>query len=186
MSSLIITIILFSFHYEGIGLEVGKGYFKNIGSPLLFGIYYILPISRHFEIEVTGEYWQMSYSKTMGARSLRCTFCDMYFTDTGVYKTNLFNNNITFKVGAGIGVHLLKNSVVDKLTRPGIIVTDYYTLTDNTLGLHAQTGLDVRILPRVLLFARIRWLFILTEGDVFYTRGNIRAQHILLGSIWSF
>jgi len=186
VASFIITIILFSSYYEGVGLEVGRGYFKNIGEPSLFGIYYILPISKHFEIEATSEYWQMSYSKKIGARSLRCTFCDMYFTNTGVYKVNLATNKIIFKAGAGIGVHLLKNSVADKLTRPGIIITDYYALTDNTLGLHALAGLDIRILPRLLLFTRIRWLFILTEGDVFYTRGNIKAQHILLGSIWIF
>lgn len=186
MSSLLIAIILFSSHYEGIGLEVGKGYFKNIGKPPLFGIYYILPISKHFEVEITSEYWQISYSKIIGARSLRCTFCDMYFTDTGVYKTNLFNNSVIFKVGAGIGVHLLKNSVVDKFSLPYLTITDYYTLTDNTLGLHALTGLDTKILPRLIFFIRVRWLFILTEGDVFYTRGNIKAQHILLGSIWSF
>jgi len=137
-------------------------------------------------MEATCEYWQMSCKKTIGARSLSCTFCDMYFTDTGIYKVNLASNKVTFKTGAGIGVHLLKNSVVDKISRPGLIITDYYALTDNTLGLHALAGLDVRILPRLLLFARIRWFFIFTEGDVFYTTGNMRAQHILVGSIWSF
>lgn len=186
MTSLIITIILLSSSYEGVGLGVGKGYFKNIGNLWLFGVHYILPISKHFDMEATGEYWQMYYKETIGSRSLSCTFCDMYFTNTGVLKIRLPSDWATFKTGVGIGVHLLKNSVADKISRPGLIITDYYALTDNTLGLHALAGLDIRILPRLLLFARIRWFFIFTEGDVFYTTGNMKAQHILVGSIWSF
>lgn len=168
------------FHCCGIrgGLLSIKGVINQV--PLL-GAHYLVDLSKRFAICEELEYWQKEMKEIEGTRSKECIFSSLSFRETLFFTLNKWG--LEFKLGPGMGIHLLKNYVKEQNIYGDYRITEYYSLTSNPIGFHIDTRVGVK-LPRVLLSCGVRFGIILLppdEQNLFYTRGDIKETIYSIG-----
>lgn len=186
-TSVLFFILFTASNAEAITLWTGIGDYSQGTSPS-FGLSYSSNFTPNFTVESSMEYWFKSRKIEESRRVRSCNFSDLFFNETALFKTH-FLKNVTLKIGAGFSIHLLKNTVADKTEYPSFIITEYYTLSDNKIGLHTQSGIDFHIAKTVDISSMIRYTIILNqegEYNLFYDFGRIKSYYLLMGIAYNW
>jgi hypothetical protein len=133
-----------------------------------------IEINRVFSICQSMEYWQKEHNETEGAKSRESVFSALSLVETGFFRVK--RGMVEFRLGPGIGLHLLKNRVKERNRQGSWVVTDYYCLNSNPVGCHLTGAVSVQFARwRLSTGAKIGVLFLNPgEENLFSTVGNLK------------
>jgi hypothetical protein len=173
-----VNLILFFLQLWGI--EGGVLFLNNMNNILLTGVYYGIEITNNFLVCESIKYWRKKYKEVEGAREKECIFSGLSFVGNAVFK--LRKGKLGIEGGPGIGIHLLKNRVKEKNEYEDWIVIDYYCLTSNTLGLHLESSISIKVAQISLSIGTRRGFIFLHPGEenLFFSRGNLKETAYFL------
>ena len=152
--------------------------------PILSAFYFI-DLSSKFSICEEVEYWQKGYREVEGTRSKKCVFYSLSFQETVFF--TLSKGKTRFKLGPGIGIHLLKNFVKERRKEGDWIITEYYTLNSNPIGFHIASLAEFNF-SKISFFGGVKFgiLFLASEKEnLFYTTGALKEIVYSTGISWA-
>ena len=165
---------------------VGGGFLRveEMGVAPILSAHYLVEIRENLLIHESVGHWQKHYEEIEGTRSKECEFSGLSFNETLLFRLNKWKRcnlkgcdlNMSIGAGPGMGIHLLKNCVKDRMESGGWIITEYYALNANTIGFHISMVAEVGF-KKFSISALVRSGIILInqEGEnLFYTNGDIR------------